>query len=198
MDSVKTPKGSTLPLLKLKGKDYLQVAHRLVWFNEEVSKFVMKTEFPHLTDEQTICRVTVTVMNEQGVPTREVSATKRETKKDFPDHTEKAETGAIGRALALLGFGTQFALADLDEGDRLADSPVVNPKTFTTPAPKPAAAPVKPEPPKAAAPVVTAESKQFVTPASPEADVDMPKEQPKPAAPVKPSFKKPSANKGSW
>jgi hypothetical protein len=37
---------------------------------------------------------------------------------------EKAETAAIGRALAHAGFGTQFAFADMDEGDYLADSPV--------------------------------------------------------------------------
>ena len=36
---------------------------------------------------------------------------------------EKSETGAIGRALANLGYGTQFA-PDLDEQDRIVDSPV--------------------------------------------------------------------------
>jgi hypothetical protein len=29
----------------------------------------------------------------------------------------------------LLGYGTQFAIADLDEGDRIVDAPVVNTKT---------------------------------------------------------------------
>ena len=53
-------------------------------------------------------------------------STKRETKKDFSDHTEKAETSAVGRALAMLGYGTQFAISDLDEGDRIVDSPVLD------------------------------------------------------------------------
>lgn len=50
--------------------------------------------------------------------------TKREDVKGFPDYTEKAESGAIGRALALCGFGTQFC-PDLDEtrNERYADSP---------------------------------------------------------------------------
>jgi hypothetical protein len=33
-------------------------------------------------------------------------ARKRETEIGFPDYIEKAETGAIGRALALCGYGT--------------------------------------------------------------------------------------------
>ena len=36
---------------------------------------------------------------------------------------EKAETGSIGRALALLGYGTQFCADELDEGDRIVDAP---------------------------------------------------------------------------
>ena len=41
----------------------------------------------------------------------------------FPDYVEKAETGAIGRALAALGYGTQFA-PELNEQHRIVDSPV--------------------------------------------------------------------------
>ena len=40
---------------------------------------------------------------------------KAENKKGFPDYLEKAETGAIGRALALCGYGTQFTGDELDE-----------------------------------------------------------------------------------
>lgn len=127
-----TEKGTELPLMSLKGKPYMQVAHRLVWFTEVVPSYSTETEFLSITDEQTIAKVTVTIFKD-GVATKKVSSTKRETKKDFPDHTEKAETGALGRALALLGYGTQFAIADLDEGSRLADSPVATvEKTATT------------------------------------------------------------------
>jgi len=131
MKTVKTPKGTDLPLINLKGKDYLQVAHRLVWFNEVSERFRVETDFVLITDEQTVARAKVSVFNNEGIEIKMATATKRETKKDFPDHTEKAETGAIGRALALMGYGTQFAIADLDEGSRLADSPVVNTKAAT-------------------------------------------------------------------
>ncbi len=51
------------------------------------------------------------------------TGTKSETAANFPDFIEAAETGAIGRALASLGFGTQFA-PELQEEHRIVDSPV--------------------------------------------------------------------------
>ena len=54
------------------------------------------------------------------------TGTKTEYSERFPDFVEKAETGAIARALAVAGYGTEAAL-DLDEGyqdDRIADAPV--------------------------------------------------------------------------
>ena len=126
--TLSTPKGTLLPLVNLKGKDYLMVAHRLQWFNEVERNFRIKTDFLHVDDTQTICKTTVTIHDEAGNIVREASATKRETMKDFPDHTEKAETGSLGRALLMLGYGTQFALSDLDEGARIVDSPMVDVK----------------------------------------------------------------------
>lgn len=123
-----TKKGTDLPLMNLKGKDYMMVAYRIQWFTEEVPHFLINSEFLVLTDEQTVCRVTIEVLDETGRVTRRAVATKRETKKDFSDHTEKCETAACGRALIQLGFGTQFALADMEEGMRLADSPLEAPK----------------------------------------------------------------------
>lgn len=123
MKSVQTPKGTILPLTNLKGKDYLMVAYRIQWFNEVVPEFNVHTEIVKSTDTESIMRANIQVI-ESGKVTRSTVAHKREDSKGFPDHLEKAETGAVGRALLLLGYGTQFALADLDEGSRLADSPL--------------------------------------------------------------------------
>jgi hypothetical protein len=49
---------------------------------------------------------------------------KSEKAASFSEFAEKAETGAIGRALAALGFGTQFTGDDLDEQHRIVDAPV--------------------------------------------------------------------------
>lgn len=131
--SVFTPKGTELPLLNLKGKAYLMGAFRLQWFNEEVERFTIDTEFLLINQDETICRSKVCIFNKEGQLLKQATATKRETKKDFPDHTEKAESSSIFRCLAMLGFGTQFALSDLDEGNRLADTPLEFNKPKTAP-----------------------------------------------------------------
>ena len=51
------------------------------------------------------------------------TARKKETEIGFPDYIEKAETGAISRALAMCGYGTLQA-PDFNKGERIADAPV--------------------------------------------------------------------------
>lgn len=125
-------------------QDYLDVKWRLVWFREQCPEGSIETEIVHLDlDRETeseafvwnnekrrsekviktapgivIFRATVKD-GKGGVAT----GTKMEKASAFGDYLEKSETGAIGRALAALGYGTQFA-NDLDEGDRPADAPV--------------------------------------------------------------------------
>lgn len=119
MKSFKTQKGTELPLLNLKGKDYLQVAHRLVWFREEHPDWGIVTEFVEQTPTHALARATI--YNDKGMIVS--TAHKLETKQGFQDFHEKAETGAVGRALALIGYGTQFA-PELEENHRIVDSPL--------------------------------------------------------------------------
>jgi hypothetical protein len=132
----RTPKGTELPILNLRGKDYLEVKFRLVWFREEHPDWSIETEILSATETSAYARAIV--KDEQG----RIIATshKFETKQGFPDFIEKAETGAIGRALALIGFGTQFCADELDEGDRIVDAPVEhNTRRAASPAPVKAA-----------------------------------------------------------
>ena len=145
MKTVKTSKGTELPLISLKGKDYLQVAHRLVWFREERPNWSLETDFLTLTDSHAIAKAIV--KDEQGRII--ATAHKREDKGHFADFLEKAETSAIGRALALVGYGTQFA-EELDEESRIVDSPVapktvVQKQTIVSQAAPKAVTPTKPE-----------------------------------------------------
>lgn len=127
MKSMKTKKGTELPLLDMRGKAYLQVAHRLVWFREEHPTARIET-IPHLINAD-IAIFRARIYTDEGMMWAE--ATKTETPKGFSDYTEKAETGAVGRALAMCGYGTQFA-PDFDEGDDVCDAPV----TLEDPRPK--------------------------------------------------------------
>lgn len=127
MKTVKTNKGTELPLLNLRGKDYLQVAYRIQWMNEDVPHFEIETEILKMDKDESVVKAKITIFDENMKIIKRAQATKREDSKGFADHLEKAETSAIGRALAVLGYGTQFAISDLDEGTRLADSPLEAP-----------------------------------------------------------------------
>lgn len=118
-DYFKTPKGTILPFLDLRGKKYLQVMHRLVWLREEHPNWSIITEPVNLNDTYCIFKATLLDENNRVLAT----AHGREDFKHFQDAIEKSETKSIGRVLALCGYGTQFA-PELDEEDRIVDSPV--------------------------------------------------------------------------
>jgi hypothetical protein len=106
--------------MTVKGKDYLEVKYRLVWFREDHPTWSIETNYVWTHDNSALARAVI--KDEAG----RVIATshKAEHQDGFPDFLEKAETGAIGRALALIGYGTQFCADELDEGERIVDSPI--------------------------------------------------------------------------
>ena len=135
-------------LMKIKSRqglsDYLPVQWRLVWFRQECPHGTIETEELEYDTEKE-CSIEAVVWNSEKRRSEKVvktargyaryravvtdgkggraTGTKAECRANFEDYGEKAETGAIGRALAGLGFGTQFA-PELDEEHRIVDSPV--------------------------------------------------------------------------
>lgn len=112
--------------INLKGKQYLPVAPRIAWFREEHPDWTIMTyAVPELSGID-YCTFAAEIHDSSG---RLIAkAHKTEHEKHFADYREKAETGAIGRALALCGYGTLFA-QELEEpitpaGDmRIVDTP---------------------------------------------------------------------------
>lgn len=107
--------------IQLQGKDYLQVMWRLVWFREEKPLWCINTELVSHDKEKQIAIFRAVISDDKGYT--KSTGYGSESARDFRDYLEKAETKAVGRALAMLGYGTQFA-PELDEGDRIVDSPV--------------------------------------------------------------------------
>jgi hypothetical protein len=139
-------------LMELSGKSYLEVKWRLVWFRQECPNGTIDTEevevdldreveaevptgnwipnparpgkkMPEKTIRQArgYARFRAVVTDGKG---GRATATKSENAASFPDYIEKAETGAVGRALAMLGYGTQFTGDELSEEHRIVDAPV--------------------------------------------------------------------------
>src|SRR5581483_3076061 len=136
-------------LIQIKGRngsaDYLPVQWRLVWFRSLCPDGTIETEIVHLdldreTEEESYQWNSETRRSEKVTKRARgfvvfraivrdgrggiAVGTKSEKAASFPDYIEKAETGAIGRALAALGYGTQFTGDEFDEQHRLVDTPI--------------------------------------------------------------------------
>jgi len=126
-------------------RDYLPVQWRLVWFRSLCPGGTIESEIVHLdldrdTEEEIFVwnnekrRSEKVVKHAKGLVIFKATVsdgkgaiatgTKLEKAASFSDWLEKAETGAIGRALAALGYGTQFTGDELNEAHRIVDSPV--------------------------------------------------------------------------
>jgi len=103
------------------GQEYLEVKWRLVWFRDEHPDWGIETQPIEINIQEGRAIFAARVVNAEG--RLMATGTKMETRGDFGDFVEKAETGAIGRALAMCGYGTQFA-PELAEGARIVDAPV--------------------------------------------------------------------------
>jgi hypothetical protein len=122
------------------GTPYLDVKWRLHWLRSEHPEAVIETQLVSLDGDTAVCKATVRIPN-GGSATGHASSTRDPGRN--ADHIEHAETRAIGRALAALGYGTQFTENDLQQGrdatqaDRPAERPVslVTPPITTPPPP---------------------------------------------------------------
>jgi hypothetical protein len=119
--SATTPFEPARYLTRVNGSDYLEVKWRLVWLRAQHPDATVETELISHLDNTAIFRAQIAIPG-GGSSTGWGS----ETAGDFRDYLEKAETKAIGRALAALGFGTQFC-PDFEFGaavGRVVDAPV--------------------------------------------------------------------------
>lgn len=91
------------------------------------------TEIVRLADDHAIIAASISVPGPGGTYIKLADAMKREDAKHFQDYLEKCQTAAVGRALALCGYGSQFA-PEVDEDDHIVDSPSDRPASPPRPA----------------------------------------------------------------
>src|SRR5947208_13907154 len=92
-------------LSKFDGRDYLEVKWRLLWLRTEHPDARITTEIVQHNEENGFALFRA----EAEIPGGgKATGWGSETVRDFHDYIEAAETKSIGRALAALGYGTQF------------------------------------------------------------------------------------------
>lgn len=132
------PKDYLVPLKGSGNKLYLPVSSRIHWFRLEQPNGNIQTD---LVAMEPFIVVKATVYNNEGIQVASGYGTAPAYGNGLSSwkgrEVEKAETAAIGRTLAVAGYGTQFT-DDFDEDEHLADSPVERKSQTTKAQAKPA------------------------------------------------------------
>lgn len=109
--------------INIKGKDYVQVANRILYFNDTYTGSI-KTSFEvvDLKDDKQAYVVHAVVIPEEG---REFHGSSQavigEGYINKTSALENAETSAVGRALAMMGIGVIESVASADEINKSND-----------------------------------------------------------------------------
>jgi hypothetical protein len=101
--------------------EYLPVQWRLFWFRLENPKGKIDSHALTLDLEKGAAIFETYVEREDSGSARMHGS---ETQGDWKDYIEKAQTKSLGRALAAVGYGSQFTDDEFTEGERIVDSPV--------------------------------------------------------------------------
>lgn len=112
--------------IDIQGKDYLPVAWRLVWFREDHPLGRIVTELKEWDKDKHTCLFQASVYDDLGnllAVAHNTEAASLLNSRLQSQYVMMCETGAIGRALAIAGYGTQFS-TELEEENRIVDSPI--------------------------------------------------------------------------
>lgn len=110
-------------LTLVSGREYLESKWRLVWLRTDAPNSTIETELLQHENNFAVFKAVVTKIGDNGEVLGMATGHACEDKQGFGAYLEKAETAAISRALAALGYGTQFS-RDFDDAERIADAPV--------------------------------------------------------------------------
>lgn len=104
-----------LKTINIKGKEYVEVNERIIFFRKNYKNHSLTTEVIDKTDDTVLIKATV--LNEEGVTiaTGHAEEVKGSTFINKTSYVENCETSAIGRCLGCLGIGIDTSVASYEE-----------------------------------------------------------------------------------
>ena len=117
--------------INIKGKEYILVKDRVLYFNENYPNGKIETELlSELNSEMVVMKATITP--DVDNPTRIFTGFSQATWGDgYINKTaamENCETSAVGRALGMMGIGVIDSIASADEYNKAQTQPIYTPK----------------------------------------------------------------------
>lgn len=103
-----------LKTLNIRGKEYADVAQRIIAFWDVFPEGAFKTEWLVLNEDWCVCMMHVYNMGVE-IATGTASEVKAASAINKTSYIENCETSALGRALGFLGIGTDGAVASAQE-----------------------------------------------------------------------------------
>lgn len=104
-----------MPTIKLQGKNYVQVKDRIVAFRSIFTKGSIETT-PNFTDNYVIFEAKVFDNDNKLLATGHSRVLLNKDKA-----IEKCESASVGRALAMIGFGTSESIASYEEMEEMEE-----------------------------------------------------------------------------
>lgn len=101
--------------IDIKGKKYVTVNERLIYFREKYENFALVSEIVELTDDRVVIKASVIESNGFVWATGHAYEDKDSTFINKTSFIENCETSAWGRALANFGIGIEESVASADE-----------------------------------------------------------------------------------
>ncbi len=120
-----------LKTVNIKGKEYVEVNERLIYFRKTYPNYTLMTEVIEKTDKSIL--ILATILNEEGrtLATGLAEEEKGSTFINKTSYVENCETSAWGRALANFGIGLETSVASADEVSNAIANQKVSSKTPT-------------------------------------------------------------------
>ena len=104
-----------LKTVNIKGKEYVEVNERLIYFRKTYPNYSLTSEVLEKTEKSILILATISDDNGRVISTGMAEEEKGSTFINKTSYVENCETSAVGRALGMMGIGIETSIATAEE-----------------------------------------------------------------------------------